>query len=39
MRWGLDLARHGSVPMKAVEGPLTTPEQPLSPFADDPTNG
>jgi len=25
--------------MKAVEGPLATPEQPLSPFTDDPTNG
>jgi len=36
---GLDLARHGSAPMKAVEGPLATPEQPLSPFTDDPTNG
>ena len=36
----LDLARHGLAPMKAVRGvPLATPEQPLSPFTDDPTNG
>jgi hypothetical protein len=36
---GLDLARHGWAPMNAVEGPLATPEQPLSPFTDDATNG